>query len=88
MDEVSARLAASLAIFENGKIRFGAGGSAALSHHHYVVGHVLDSRKSVDPKAFRVPLRRSGVFVIVSPLMSIVLVFLFSSFLDCWSEIR
>ncbi|KAK9950688.1 hypothetical protein M0R45_006163 [Rubus argutus] len=35
VDEVSARLAASLAISENGKVRFGAGGSAALSQHHY-----------------------------------------------------
>lgn len=52
VDKVSACLVASLAISENGKVRFGVGGSAALSQHHYAVGCVLASRKSVDPKAF------------------------------------
>lgn len=52
VDEVSARLAASLAISEKGKVRFGSGGSAALSQHHYAVGRVLASRKTVDSKAF------------------------------------
>jgi hypothetical protein len=52
VDEVSACLAATLAISENGKVRFGSCGSVALSQHHYAVGRVLASRKSVDPKAF------------------------------------
>ncbi|KAL6201666.1 hypothetical protein ACLB2K_025378 [Fragaria x ananassa] len=51
VDEVS-RLAAAMAITENGRVSFGAAGSAAFSGHPYAVGRLLSPKKKVVPKAF------------------------------------
>ncbi|KAL6191242.1 hypothetical protein ACLB2K_037633 [Fragaria x ananassa] len=51
VDEVS-RLAAAMAISENGRISFGAAGAVAFSSHSYAVGRFLSPKKKVEPKAF------------------------------------
>lgn len=63
-DEVSARLAASLAISNKGMVHFDSGGSgAALSHHFYVVGWLLVSHKLVEVWGFRNCLSASETWI-------------------------
>ncbi|KAL6188750.1 hypothetical protein ACLB2K_040141 [Fragaria x ananassa] len=51
VDEVS-RLAAALAISENGKVSFGATVAAAFTGYSYAVGRLMSLKKKVEPRAF------------------------------------
>ncbi|XP_062014453.1 uncharacterized protein LOC133730980 [Rosa rugosa] len=54
VDHVTARLAAALAISEDGRTSFGPAGAAAVSSHHFAVGRLLSvtANRRADPKAF------------------------------------